>query len=324
MHSRTNCGLVAAILLVTIAFVPSTVFANHGPGASGGGSATISGETLKPGSFELSLREDFSDFQSFSRSAATSRALKGGGFDALDHGFITTGELAYGIVENLQVSVGLGYFVGHDFLSADREEDNSVTISHAKPTGLTDMPLLLKYRFLQGKPGNMAIVAGVKFPTGRDNVHLANGGLLSPTDEPGTGAFDYLVGLGYSRFLTSHLTMDASFFYTFRSRHDDFRVGDRFDVGLAFAYRITESVKTFPQYSVFSELNDVHLGRDTEGDAKDANSGSNTLYVTPGARIRFSPLVALTVAPSFPIVQDLHGNQGEVRFKLAVTLSFSF
>ena len=324
MHQRTIRGLAAAILLFTLITFPRTVRANHGPGASGGGSATISGETLKPGSFELSLREDFSDFESFSRARATQRALKGGDFDALDHGFITTGELAYGIIENLQISIGLGYFVGHDFLSAEREEDNSVTIAHAKPSGLTDLPLILKYRFLQGKPGNLAGVAGVKFPTGRNNVHLANGGLLSPTDEPGTGAFDYLFGLGYSRFLTSHLTMDASFFYTFRSRHDDFRVGDRFDVGLAFAYRITESVKTFPQYSVFGELNDVHLGRDTQGNEQNPNSGSNTLYFTPGARIRFSPLVSLTVAPSFPIVQDLHGNQGEVRFKLAVTLSFSF
>ncbi len=311
------------LVLLLLAVAPAAL-ANHGPGASGGGSATISGETLKPGGLELSLREDFTDFESFSRLGAARRALQGGSFDALDHGFITSLELSYGLLEDLQINLGIGYFVGHDFLSADREDDGSVSIAHARPTGFTDLPLTLKYRLLKGKPGNLAVIAGVKFPTGRTNVHLTNAGLLSPTDQPGTGAFDYLLGLAYSRFLTSHLTIDASALYTFRSRHNDFRVGDRFDAGLAFAYRLTESIKKFPQFSVFAELNDVYLARDTDGNAKDPNSGSNTVYFTPGGRVRFNSHLALTVAPSFPIFEHLNGNQGEVRVKLAATLSFSF
>src|SRR5438045_3748671 len=72
-------------------------YANHGPGASGGGSATISGETLKQGHFELALREDVTSFQTFSTSDAIRKAQAGGDFDALDHSFVTTAELSYGI-----------------------------------------------------------------------------------------------------------------------------------------------------------------------------------------------------------------------------------
>jgi hypothetical protein len=56
---------------------------------------------------------------------------------------------------------------------------------------------------------------------------------------------------------------------------------------------------------------------------KDPNSGSNTVYLTPGARIRFNKNVAITIAPSFPVYQIDYGGQGRVRFKMAVSVSFS-
>ena len=70
----------------------------------------ISGETLKPGYFEFELREDYSQFQHFDRAGAVERAIKGGDFDALDHGFFTTASGAYGITEDLQVGASIGYF----------------------------------------------------------------------------------------------------------------------------------------------------------------------------------------------------------------------
>jgi hypothetical protein len=307
-----------------VLFFASTSFANHGPGASGGGSATISGETLLPGKFELSLREDYAQFEHFSKSAAENRARAGGDFDALDRGFITSAELAYGVTEDLQIGASLGYFIGHDFRGADLQDDGSVETSTTNPDGLTDLALIGKYRLLRGRPGNLALIVGVIVPTGRSSVALKNGERLSPTDQPGTGRWGLPVGFGYSRFLTPHLTIDASILYTFRFEKDDFKVGDRLDTGIALAYRLTESVQSFPQYSVFAEVNDVYLFNDRVQDENDPNSGSNTLYITPGFRVRFNPTASLTVAPSFPVIEDLNGDQGKVDFKLAITLSLSF
>jgi hypothetical protein len=314
----------AGAWIVCIVGLCAPALANHGPGASGGGSSTISGETLKPGHWELSLREDFSQFQHFTRAEAAAVAARHDDFDALDHGFITSLDFAYGVVEDLQIGASTGYFIGRNFISAERQEDGSVETSTAEPTGLTDLTVTAKYRLLKGKPGNLAIIAGVKLPTGRRDVHLANGEGLSPTDEPSTGAWDFLIGVGYSRFITSHLTIDASAAYTFRTQHDNFTVGDRIDLGAALAYRITDSVQTFPQFSVFGELIDVCLMKDTDHDEYDENSGSNTLYFSPGLRVRFSKDWALTAAPAFPIVQDLNGDQGKVRFKMAITVSYSY
>src|SRR3954465_12511202 len=101
-----------------VLFFAQTSFANPRPGAWGGGSATISGETLLPGKFELSLREDYAQFEHFSKSAAENRARVGGDFDALDRGFITSAELTYGVSDDLQIGASLGYFIGRDFRGA--------------------------------------------------------------------------------------------------------------------------------------------------------------------------------------------------------------
>lgn len=309
---------LAAVLLALA--VANEAAANHGPGASGGGSATISGETLKPGAFELSLREDFTQFQHFSEADALQRAQQGGDFDALHRSWLTTLGLEAGLFEDFEVGASIGWFEGQDFVGAD-DQGNVGTVD---PHGLTDLVVTAKYRVLSGQPGNLALLAGVKIPVGKDDVRLDNGELLSPTDQPSSGAFDYPMGIGWSRFLTERITVDASAMYTLRTQHDGFKSGDRFDAGVALAYRLTDSIQDFPQLSLFAETNLVALAKDEEHGVADENSGSQTLYFTPGIRCRFSRGAALTLAPSLPVLQHLNGNQGRVEFKVAATLSFGF
>jgi outer membrane putative beta-barrel porin/alpha-amylase len=308
-----------------LALASTSARASHGPGASGGGSSTISGETLKEGRVDVSLREDFSLFQHFDRQEAEARAARGGSFDSLSHGFVTSLDVAYGITDDLQVDASLGWFEGRQFVGADVDEaTGDVESGTADPSGLTDLTLTGKYRVLSGAPGNLSLLGGVKLPTGRDDVRSSSGERLSPTDQPGTGAYDFPAGVAYSRFLTPRVTMDASARYVIRTPEHRFRVGDRLDTGVALAYRLTESIKTFPQASVFGEIFDVYLLKDEDHGEQDPNSGSNTVYLSPGVRIRFSENVALTVAPAVPVIQHLNGEQGRVNFKLAVTLSYSF
>src|SRR5438309_9966353 len=98
MSKKTLSGgsTIRKFCTVVLLLISLPALANHGPGASGGGSSTISGETLKPGHFDLSLREDFSQFEKFSNAGAAARARSGGDFDALDHRFITSGDFGIG------------------------------------------------------------------------------------------------------------------------------------------------------------------------------------------------------------------------------------
>ena len=313
-----------ALTLAIVLCLSLALRANHGPGTSGGGSATASGETLKEGSFDLSLRTDYAQFQNIDAAGAERRALDSGGFDALRSATIVTGGLAYGITDDFQISASIGYYWGDNFIDAESEDGVTAESASADPEGLTDLALTLKYRFYRGPWGNFAAIGGVIAPTGRDDVRLTSGELLEASSQPGTGAWAYQVGLAWSRFLTSRVTVDASGIYTIRTPNDGFEVGDRVDLGLAFAYRLTDSIKSFPNWSVFAEANGVWLGEDQDGGEFNPNSGGWTVYLTPGVRCRFNPNCALTVAPSFPVLQELNGEQIKSEFKLAATLSVSF
>ena len=55
--------------------------ADHGPGTSGGGASTQSGETLKRGKFSIELRTDYTEFENLLSGEIAAKAAKAGGFD---------------------------------------------------------------------------------------------------------------------------------------------------------------------------------------------------------------------------------------------------
>jgi len=318
MCIRNFCSVVIPLIFV------SSAFANHGPGTSGGGSSTASGETMKQGKSEVGFRLGYTQFEDISRSEAARIAQRTSDFDSLSDSVLASIEAAYGITDDLQVSGQIGYYWGSGFLAATSEGGGPAEIASADPEGLTDLWITGKYRFLKGKPGNLALIAGIKLPTGRDDVKLSNGQPLEASSQPGSGSVDYQIGLGYSRFLTSQITVDASTIYTFRMKHDGFEVGDRFDFGMAVAYRITESIKAYPNYSVFGEFTGVWLGKDhSEDEGTNENSGGTTLYLSPGLRVRINESWAVTGALAFPVMQDTNGEQINTTFKATLAMTFS-
>jgi len=326
MSKKTLAGgsTIRNFCSVIFLFISLPAFANHGPGTSGGGSSTASGETMKQGGAEVTFRLDYTQFEDITNSEAARFARKGGEFDAINDSVVANIEVAYGVTNDFQISGQIGYYWGSGFVDAESPDGTDVELSTADPEGLTDLWITGKYRILKGAPGHLSVIGGVKLPTGRDDVKLSNGEKLEPSSQPGSGSYDFQLGVAYSRFLTSQLTIDASAIYTFRTEHNDFEVGDRFDFGTALAYRLTESIKAFPQYSIFGELTGVWLGKDhSNADGDNPNSGGTTLYITPGVRVRFNPHWALTGAISVPIMQDLNGEQIETTYKATLALSWS-
>ncbi len=314
----------ALIALAVLAFViPAR--ADHGPGTSGGGSSTQSAETLKPGRFSLELREDYTEFRHLSQAEINAKAFNAGEIDVLDRSFIETISVAYGIAENFQASLAIGYY--HAVRASSTEYDaGTATFDTAtfNPNGLTDLWLSGKYRFYRGPLGSFAVFGGVKFPTGRHEVTDSNGARLEPSATAGSGSFDGMMGLAFSRFLTSRLTLDVSAQYTLRTEHDGFKLGDRIDAGVAFAYRFTEDIQKFPQVSAFAEANVRHLFKSEDAGMRDSNTGGTVLFLTPGVRVSFTKQLSFTLGAPLPVVQHLNGEQLKTSFKVngALTLSF--
>lgn len=315
----------ASLAAVSVLALTSAALGNHGPGTSGGSSSVVSGETLKPGTWEFMLRFDATEFEHVSREEAEARAEAAGEFDALRRSLLSTLSVNYGVAEDFQAGIELGYYAGRDFIDAHfHEEEEETESAVADPAGLSDLWINLKYRVHRGESGHVAVFGGIKLPTGKHDVRLDDGDELEPSSQPGTGSLDLRLGVAFSRFLTYQLSLDASAAYTHRTPSGDFKVGDRFDAGVGVSYRVFERVNQFPNFAVFGEATLVWLGEDASLGEENQNSGGTTVYLGAGVRVRLSERVALTVSPSVPVIQDLNGDQVETRFKLMAGLSFTF
>jgi hypothetical protein len=302
---------------------PRAPLKNHGPGTTGGGSATYSGETLRRGRWSLELSSDWTEFEDTSVAEAEAAAASAGEFDALGSAWVTQLALAYGLSDDVELGLRFGYYSGRDFIDAEDDGMGGVESSTADPEGLTDAWLTAKWRVLRGAGGHLALVGGVKLPTGTDDEELSNGEELEPSSQPGSGALDYQAGLAYSRFLTPYLTLDASGLYTLRGEHDEFEVGDRADLGLALSYRLTEDVRAPHNWSVFGELNGIWLDEDEEDGVANESSGGETLYLALGVRDRVSEHLAFSLTPAVPILQDVNGEQVEADWRLGLALTWT-
>ena len=293
---------------------------NHGPGTSGGGSTTTSAETLRKGKFSFELRSEWTEFESVSIAEAEQSALEHGHFDALGRSWVNQLTLSYGLSDDLELGLQLGYYDGDDFLDAHVHGGIPETDT-GDPSGVMDSWLTAKWRVVRGASGHVALIGGVKFPTGKDDETLDGGHELDPSSQPGSGSVDYQAGVAYSRYLSPRVTLDTSALYTLRTEHDDFEVGDRADVGLALAYRLTEDVQAPNNWSVFGELNGNWLDEDEEDGTANENSGGEVLYLSLGIRDRITEHFALSLAPALPVLQDVNGDQVETDWRVALTMT---
>jgi len=320
MQSINWAGISGGALLMA-----GAALADHGPGTSGGGVGTPSGETMKPGKFSVAIREDFTEFGDLSDGEIASKAARAGDIDLLDRSYLTSFAVSYGVFENIQIGLSIGYYDAVKAREAEFDDATGETeMVTFNPDGWTDLWLTGKYRFYHGPLGHVAVLGGVKFPTGKNDVHNSEGERVEPSATAGSGAFDGAIGLAYSRFLTKQITMDVGAQYTIRGEDDDFRLGDRIDAGLAIAYRLVEDIEKPFQPSVFAELNFRHLLKSEEDGDEDPNTGGSVLFATPGVRARFGPNVGFTLAAPIPVYQDLNGEQLETDFKLLAELNIEF
>lgn len=303
----------------------SCLFADHGPGTSGGGLSVQSGEVLKRGAWSFELRSDYTAFNIPSDAEIAMKAATAGDIDVLDHSLLQGICLSYGLAENLQVSASLGYYTasGGGTVSID-PDGGGLSRSTNEPKGFTDLWISGKWAFYKGPSGRLALYGGVKIPTGKKDVLDSNGEPVDFASTPGSGATDLVGGLGYSTYVTSKLTLDASISSTFRGVYHGYRLGNRLDAGVALGWRFTESIRIFPQSSAFLELNYRSIGKVEDQGARDDNSGGSAVFLSPGLRFGFSPRAALSFALQLPLSQSPNGAQIETKLKAVASLSLNF
>ena len=364
-------GPVFSIATTTTLLLCSNVQADHLSGGFNlGQSSAILTESAIPlpqGSWFTAINTEIVENRDFSDDKLVGlRAL-----DILEHGNAhsdlhsvesissTSLALGYGITENFTASLVLPYIKRENIREPEEghgHEDDPIVvhnvIEHGDSSGLGDATLMGMYRFRATELTNMAVLFGIKLPTGdtdetgfRDEVfvrridtgvvpdhhehgdehegeeegHHHEGNRLETHQQPGSGSYDPIIGLAYSQVL-GIFNLDSSLIYTLvneGSQHTD--LGDSFKYNLSLAYPVTSVLNLVMEFN--GEWRDEE---DRDGETIE-NSGGSHLYASPGVRYR-SPERGWSASLSYgiPISENINGFHSEPEDRWLGTLSFNF
>jgi len=182
-------------------------------------------------------------------------------------------------------------------------------------SGLGDTTLFVKRRFyvnnFQAGGIQLALLGGVKLPTGDDNQRDSQGNLLPRSLQLGTGSVDVPFGLVFLAF-KDRIGFNSSFLYQFNNESDGFRFGDETKVNLALGYRLFPKEYTSFQdkvLKVYLEVNTVVSQRASLNDQNVPDSGGTLVFLTPGFQVVLNPRFLVEAAFQIPLVQELNGTQ---------------
>jgi hypothetical protein len=246
---------------------------------------------------------------------------------------------AYGVTNDFTVAVTLPYVCRTGIREAEEDEaTGELEVENFGPAdGIGDLTLFGQYRFFNQRHTELAALFGLVTPTGRTNAHTAEGGLFDAEFQPGTGAWDPLLGLAWTHH-EGKWSYDVNVLYTLATTGtQNTDLGDRFQYNFAVSYRLMSlgsgehpmfhgaerheegddghhhehgHETSRPSLDLVLELNgEWHAEQVTNG-ISDPNSGGNTIFISPGLRLsqdKWSGFVSVGI----PVVDDLNGIQSE-------------
>jgi hypothetical protein len=154
-------------------------------------------------------------------------------------------------------------------------------------------------------PASSGVNFGVKLPTGRTGVSNAAGSEAERSLQPGTGTTDLILGAFYHQRLPER---DLSWFIQAQAQralkaHAGYRPGGQLTADLGARYSVWDKLGALVQ------LNMVAKARDSGPEAEPADSGSRSLFVSPGVSYAIGDSMQVYAFVQQPIYQKVNGVQ---------------
>ncbi len=290
------------------------VCALYPPTKDTGSVSTATGSTLTRGTMALGLTFEHRKWDELGHRNAHELHEDGRDIHNFDHDEFYHLALGYGVTDDLEVGV-LMPIVQKTFL---RVEDGVVGRGD-DAEGAGDLTLTGKYRVYKGV-ANLAVLGGVKFPTGDTAQTGFDGKKLEPEEVPGTGSFDYLVGAAVGKQV-SRWTFGGDLLYNVKTRGaQGYEFGDVLRCDLATSYALRE-VGRFPQVRLTGELNAQFLDKDKSRRGKVFDSGGQVFFLTPGISVDLTKQMTAFISVPVPVYQNRGGEHSEVKYGLMAGVS---
>jgi len=345
-------------------------FAHHpsGVGSTGGAGPinTISASPLDKGESAASIAFEWIKFDPLSNAFLANLGATHG-HDVHVHSLSSIMAPAisfgYGITADFTISARLPVVVRTDIKEAAHEHPGGGappvgTVEFlGDSAGIGDLTLLGQYRFYNNRASQteLALLLGVKLPTGVTDRHTDTGELFDAEFQPGSGSWDGLFGLAATKRI-GPWSFDANVLYALATEGtQNTDLGDRLLYNAAVSYRLTRGASAVapmklgvlpepmwhggpdthqhththqeapaaPALDLVLELNGEWHAREVQNGVKDPNSGGNTLFLAPGLRYsqdNWSGFVSLGI----PIINDLNGIQAEPQVRVVTGVAITF
>src|SRR3954468_5582759 len=240
-----------SVSALVLGLAASAARADHGKGTVGG--HTINPRTLhaEDASADFGLRYQRSE--RFSDQTLLDGAANGHDVHSADWLAEFSASASVGVTDHFTISLSVPFEVLSGFRAGEDDPVNGPSVVEANSVvGLGDMSLLGKVSFVASEI-EMAVLVGVKVPTGVTDREDNEGNPLEPDHQPGTGSWDPLLGFAameqFERF-----SIGGSLFYRYTTEgRREFRPGQQLTVALKGEYQVAGMGK-FPRVYVSLEL----------------------------------------------------------------------
>lgn len=294
-------------------------WADHGKGAVGG--KTVSPMTLHERDASLELGFRFRDEQSISDADILTAVGAGHDTHSSDYLFEVSLSLAYGITDQLSVSLSLPFTYIRNFRGS---EDGIDILTAGSISGFGDLTALAKYALIQG-PLNVSVIGGLQIPTGFTSAKDDNGDPLELDHQPGSGCWSPILGVSVGLSLDERITLIASLVWRIAIQgQQGFRPGDDAILAAKVEYQVTELGDAFPRVYLSLEISVERVGMDRDSGTPNGDSGGYTLAIGPGLRARLGERLSAGLTFSIPVDQYLYGIQHHQNYEILSGMTLDF
>jgi len=337
------------ILVLSICIMPSIAF---GAGLccqlSSGVQESLAG-VAAPGEGDLSLQFNysFSKMDEFKQGSSTRSLDEAKTYVKPDGSTYTSLPVAMDMVK-YTVTAGYGFnsklkaFVSVPYLRNTMEMTSyqgmmmgwmDMTMQPVSGVGdVTAMALYRVYTDRELRPSDaLTIGLGLKAATGSSTETTSTGRLVHAHMQPGTGSWDPLLSVIYTKMLESlQLQADATYQYTLRNRQG-YEFGDSLAAGLTTRYAVIREV------GITAGLTYLHVGKADDRDGRyynpatnsslmddPANTGGDSIWFSPGLQV--FPVRNLSFDAKFqvPLYENVNGIQLVSRYRMLFGLAYAF
>ena len=317
--------------------------ADHGAGggglASGGGQFVVTPQVLEAGRSAVSLQLTLLNPEH--RRDSELVALAGQHIHAHGSRYALRTSLAgaYGVTDRLTLALDLPFVHHDDIREGEHHHSGGVAINSVAArgdvSGFGDATLLAKYRLLGGENGGLALIGGVKLPTGSTRKRDSEGERFETEHQPGSGSWDPIVGIAAGGNAGA-VQINASLIYQAAGKGAmNTRLGDRAIGGLSLSHRFgpgehhdeageEEAPHGHRSVDAFVELTGEWEGRQTVDGIEDRYSGGRAVFVSPGVRLNLVSGWGFSAAVGVPLWQRIRASHPDNGPRVSFGVSRAF